>query len=618
MYDPWCTDRFLRTKFTDWIHPLTGIIDAMRNLRLALFLVLATACGSNSSSSGDAGPGDAGPNDTDAGSDCGDLMVTGNEQCDDGNDVDDDACRNDCTFSCGDGILGAGELCDTGIAAGEDGACPTDCNDDDACTSDVVSEDSCQTMCINATISAFTNDDGCCPENGDNTLDNDCAVVCGNGVVESGESCDTAIASGNAGACVEAADCIDGQSCTSDNLLNGGSCTAACDNPVIDTPINDDGCCPTGGNIGTDNDCPAGCGDGVVTPPETCDTAIANDCPVQADCVDGDSCTQDILLSGGTCLAECSNPVISAIANGDGCCPAGANANNDDDCTPVCGNNVVESGEQCDDNNTDNGDGCDENCQNEIVAPTAFRVNAIRLRDPHAFADVFGFLCLDATEDPFGMPGINPTFDENTDTDGDGDGLLDLSIAQVFRPLDQGATVNTVEVHFPDCTDPIDSTTCTSTTTTPDIVTATNASTGTCLEPVAGTTGPDNTGTYTPAASNSTGPCFSTSPSVLVLDVDGMVITLEDAQFGGTYVGDPATDIDNGLLIGFLSEANADAATIPDNVPIVNGQPLSSILPGGTGCCVGHDAMDVGPDGSTPGWWMALNYDATVVPWTDL
>lgn len=36
---------------------------------------------------------------------------------------------------------------------------------------------------------------------------------------------------------------------------------------------------------------------------------------------------------------------------------------------PVCGNGVVESGEQCDDGNTTNGDGCSSACQ--IVAPPA-------------------------------------------------------------------------------------------------------------------------------------------------------------------------------------------------------------------------------------------------------
>lgn len=33
--------------------------------------------------------------------------------------------------------------------------------------------------------------------------------------------------------------------------------------------------------------------------------------------------------------------------------------------TPVCGNNILDSGEQCDDGNTLNGDGCSSSCQNE-------------------------------------------------------------------------------------------------------------------------------------------------------------------------------------------------------------------------------------------------------------
>lgn len=48
---------------------------------------------------------------------------------------------------------------------------------------------------------------------------------------------------------------------------------------------------------------------------------------------------------GGSCdQASC--------AAGDGCCPAACNANNDSDCTPKCGNNVVEMGETCDGNCT--------------------------------------------------------------------------------------------------------------------------------------------------------------------------------------------------------------------------------------------------------------------------
>ena len=36
---------------------------------------------------------------------------------------------------------------------------------------------------------------------------------------------------------------------------------------------------------------------------------------------------------------------------------------------PVCGNSIIETGEQCDDGNTDSGDGCSSTCQTEVVAP---------------------------------------------------------------------------------------------------------------------------------------------------------------------------------------------------------------------------------------------------------
>jgi cysteine-rich repeat protein len=51
------------------------------------------------------------------------------EQCDDGNQIDIDFCRNDCTFVpavCGDGVRQSGETCDDeNTADGDD--CPPDC-----------------------------------------------------------------------------------------------------------------------------------------------------------------------------------------------------------------------------------------------------------------------------------------------------------------------------------------------------------------------------------------------------------------------------------------------------------------------------------------------------------
>lgn len=89
------------------------------------------------------------------------------------------------------------------------------------------------------------------------------------------------------------------------------------------------------------------CGDGDIDEAETCDSAIAEGepgaCP--ASCDDGDACTCDNLLNAGTCTARCEFTPITTPSDGDGCCPPGANANNDNDCSPICGNCVCEPGE---------------------------------------------------------------------------------------------------------------------------------------------------------------------------------------------------------------------------------------------------------------------------------
>jgi hypothetical protein len=92
------------------------------------------------------------------------------------------------------------------------------------------------------------------------------------------------------------------------------------------------------------------CGDGVVSPDagETCEPEHATSaCPTECD--DADSCTTDSL--SGTpqaCDATCSHQAVELAAHGDGCCPPGANASDDDDCASVCGNGIVEPGEACD------------------------------------------------------------------------------------------------------------------------------------------------------------------------------------------------------------------------------------------------------------------------------
>jgi hypothetical protein len=65
-----------------------------------------------------------------------------------------------------------------------------------------------------------------------------------------------------------------------------------------------------------------------------------------------------LMGSAANCNAMCEHTEISMVMNGDMCCPKGANANTDNDCQAMCGNGVVEPGEQC-----DGAMGCDGNCK---------------------------------------------------------------------------------------------------------------------------------------------------------------------------------------------------------------------------------------------------------------
>jgi len=84
--------------------------------------------------------------------------------------------------------------------------------------------------------------------------------------------------------------------------------------------------------------------------PDVCcsGSCVAIDCFSDADCDDSDSCTADSCDNVGSCSASCSNEPIVSCTGGDGCCPAGCNANNDSDCDAVCGNTIKEPGETCD------------------------------------------------------------------------------------------------------------------------------------------------------------------------------------------------------------------------------------------------------------------------------
>ncbi len=528
------------------------------------------------------------------------------EDCDDGDQEADTVCDATCHFTCGNGTVNAefGELCDTGIASGT-GSCPSSCDDGMSCTTDLLVGSACLAECNNAPITVPANGDGCCPTGANSTNDDDCGVVCGNMLVEAGETCDTGIASGT-GSCPTA--CNDGMACTTDMLNNGGTCTAACGTTPITMPMNNDGCCPPGATPLTDNDCMVGCGNGVVDPGETCDTAIlvgAGRCPTACD--DGMACTRNVLANMGTCMATCTFPAITMPMSGDGCCPPGANANNDSDCTPVCGNMIVEGNEQCDDGNMNNNDACNNMCRLNTVT-AAFKMTDLDLRDPHVYVNFIG--CRDVTDTQLVGFSVNNELQTNIQTDGDNDGLLDLAPTLVFRNFTQAAAATQpVELHFADCTAPQASTSCTPSGGMVVMATATNMAAAQCLTFLPGTVRP-----YVPAITSTGAPCFVTSPATVTLDLGGIPITLRDARIAGTYVGNPASSTNNGLLMGFISEADANNTIIPNSFPLVGGMPLSALLPGGTNNCAAHNDKDV--NNGTMGWWFYLNFPTARVPWS--
>lgn len=228
----------------------------------------------------------------------------------------------------------------------------------------------------------------------------------------------------------------------------------------------------------------------------------------------------------------------------------------------------------------------------------AFRISHVELADPHVFTSV-GF-CLDLTS-----TGFNATVNAAITGDPDGDGLLDLNLMFLFRPLDPGASAGVIDFIFPDCTAPIATTSCALAGMTWLRLRYTNSATS-CLGTIPNTT---NWSVTTP-----TGPCFTSDPFPLDLNLNGIQVPLEAARISGTYVGNPTTSITNGLIRGFLSEAVADQIVLPLSLPLIGGGPLSGILPGNALNCSNVDARELGPDGTTLGWWIYLNFEAEAVP----
>jgi hypothetical protein len=542
---------------------------------------------------------------------------------------------DDAAMMCGNGILDTGETCDTGIATGT-GACPTSCDDGMVCTSDTLTGGGCTAACTNTPIPEGTAD-ACCPEGATPATDPDCTASCGNGAVEAGETCDTAITSG-AGACP--ASCDDAIGCTTD-AMTGSECTAACTHTAITTASGTtvDMCCPSGATHASDTDCPATCGDGTLDSGEACDTAIAagsaGACPTACD--DSMACTTDVLVSGGTCMAMCSHTAITTPIAGDSCCPAGANHNTDTDCPAMCGNGVTEGpGETCDPPAAGT---CDATCHTiTATAPTAFRVTAGRVISPHVVYNVPLSGCRDLTDT--GVTVLGMTIDSLNN------GLMSsitdysLNIVDVFRPLAPMAatSANTVYTNAACMMGTPDTCAPAATMSMSVTPTATNMTSGNCFTPVAADVNPHCAGAGTctggyAAVSTINGPCFADSEADITvsLSVAGstVAIPLHHARVVATYSGTPATRLTPGVIVGFLDAV--DAATIRVTLPVIGVHRLYEFLQAGgarqvdsTGAMQNSSCNYMGGGveddrdtvGGVTGFWFFLNVTLDRVTWT--
>ena len=54
--------------------------------------------------------------------------------------------------------------------------------------------------------------------------------------------------------------------------------------------------------------------------------------------------------------------------------------------------------------------------------------------------------------------------------------------------------------------------------------------------------------------------------------------------------------------------------TVAGDLPIVGGQPITVLLPGGAGNCAAHDDRDIA--NGVSGWWFYFNFPGDAVLWT--
>lgn len=264
-------------------------------------------------------------------------------------------------------------------------------------------------------------------------------------------------------------------------------------------------------------------------------------------------------------------------------------------------------------------DDADETSTVEPDGIQAFRFTSMYIRDPHFYGDLPLLGCTDVTDSvPIGSA-INEMFNESIAGDDDEDGLLDLSLLLLFRPLDQGdGASGDVDFTVGECTAPATTTQCGQ----PDDFEPIPSSygvmqSGTCHEPDGAHL---SSASYDPQPGTTMGPCFHAGPTDISVETSALSLPLQDAEIAATFDADPAQSFTSGTMRGFLTEEAAQQIELPADVQDTLGVVyVAQLLPGGcgpdadgpgSGCnCAGHDDRD------GDGWWFYVDFTADLVPW---
>lgn len=272
---------------------------------------------------------------------CGDGILRGDKQCDDGNQLDGDGCSSRCTIETGWTCPTPGLPCTRIITCGNGQPGPgKEC--DDANTRD---GDGCSSTCQverGWTCTGFPSI---------------CAPICGDGLVRGDEQCDD----GNT---------RDGDGCSATcHIEQGWACSAE---PSICRVLMGWRC------MGDPAVCAPVCGDGLIRGTEQCD---------DGNLVNGDGCSSTCQIEIGwrctgepsVCDAICGDRLIrgretcddGTTTGGNGCSPTcqvergWTCAGEPSVCNGICGDGLVRGRETCDDGTARGGRGCSATCMVE-------------------------------------------------------------------------------------------------------------------------------------------------------------------------------------------------------------------------------------------------------------